>query len=88
MNRSSQGRCERLDAALTAAMDAAVLRATCHAEQVIMTARLATAVHLGRVAEPAAASEAGPALSSGSSYQAASAPEVDVARLVRRGGGQ
>jgi len=82
MKTSSQGCAERLDAVLAAAMDAAVRRATRQAEQVVMTARLATAVHMGRAAEHATAER----FSAGQNLKAASVAGTDAARLARRGG--
>ena len=86
MKTSSHGRLERLDATLTAAMEAAVQRATRQAEQVIMTARLATAVHLGRAAESAAAEGGVSTLCAVPSSPAASVHSTDAAASARGGG--
>jgi len=55
MKTSSHSRTDGLDAAMTAALEAAVRRAAQQAGPVIMAARLATAVHMGRAAESATA---------------------------------
>jgi hypothetical protein len=82
---SSQESAERLDAVLAVAMDAAITRATRQAEQVIGTARLATAVHMGRAAEHAAADARGAACGAGLNHEAASDDRADAARLARWG---
>ena len=87
MKTSSQRSAERLDAVLAAAMDAAVERATRQTERVIQTARLATAVHMGRAAEHAAADVGGTNLCAGSNDRVASEAGTDAARLARRGAG-
>jgi len=86
MKTSSQGSHERLEAALGAAMDAALKRAGGQAGRVIATARLATAVHMGRAAEHAAAESGGATFSASLNHRAASAAGTDAARLARRGG--
>lgn len=86
MNTNNHGRLAELDAALAAAMAAALDRVGSQAEQVVMTARLATAVHMGRAAENARVPNGPATLLEVSSYEAVSAPCADAARLVRRGG--
>ncbi len=86
MNTNNHGRLAELDAALAAAMAAALDRVGSQAEQVVMTARLATAVHMGRAAENAHVPSGPATLLEVSSYEAVSAPCADAARLVRPGG--
>ena len=75
----------QLDAALTAALEAAAGRASRRARQVIMAARLATAVHMRRAAEagPAPGRRAGKLWVT--STEAAPAECAAAARLVRGG---
>jgi len=74
-----------LDAAVTAALEAAVRRAAQQAEQVILAARLATAVHMGRAAESATARTTDANTDVTSVLQAAPAGQVGAAAFARGG---
>jgi hypothetical protein len=77
-----------LDAVLVAALEAAAARAGQRAHEVIMAARLATAMHMRRAAEHASALRGGDAASCPADRQAATAQPAVAAGLPRRGGGQ
>jgi len=76
----------QLDAALTAALEAAAGRASRRARQIIMAARLATAVHMRRAAEAGPAPESRANEPAVTSTKAALADDAAAARLVREGG--
>ena len=83
MKTSSHSRMDGLDAAVTAALEAAVRRATQQAGQVVMAARLATAVHMGRTAESATAGTLDANTDVTSVHQAAPALQVGAATFTR-----
>ena len=94
MSHGSQGRLAQLGTALQTALEAAATRAGRRAEHVIMSARLATAVHMRRAAEPASALPRDAAVNhcagnkKVASHPAASVDKAGAAGLVRRGGGE
>ena len=86
MQTGAQSQTAGLDAALTAALEAAASRVGERVKDVILTARLTTAVHLRRSAELAAA-RIGQGHTSGSLSHAAAGPlQGAAAGLMRRGG--
>ena len=89
MRSSAQPGAAQLDAVLAAALEAAAARAGQRAHEVIMAARLATAMHMRRAAEHASARYAATTLRRARfDRQAATAPPAVAAGLPRRGGGQ
>lgn len=87
MHRSAQTGAERLEEVLASALQAAAQEAGRRANQVIISARLATAVRMSQAAEPASVPTGQAETSCVSSAQAASSQGTVAARLVRRGAG-
>ena len=81
-----ESRLAPLEAALTAALEAAAGRASRQAQSIIQAARLATAVHMRRAAESVTA-PMGHERTAGCLSRPAASTDPDVAaRLARRGG--
>lgn len=86
MQTGAQKQTVDLDAAVTAALEAAVGRINERVKGVLLTARLATAVHLRRSAEPAAAWIGHDRTPGSLSHTAAPADQDAAAGLMRQGG--
>ncbi len=87
MQTDAQRSSGELDAVLSVALEAAVERASKRAKEVILTARLATTVHMRRLAEPAPACPRRISVNESVSLEAAPVCPTAAAQLTRRGGG-
>ena len=88
MQTGAQKDLAQSDAGIGAALEAALSRVSQQAKQVVMTARLATALHMCQVAESTLAQK-GHANTTGNTSSRA-VPDIvsDAAQLVRRGYGR
>lgn len=86
MRSSAQDRAGELDAVLAAALEAAADRVGRRVQEVILQARLATAIHMCRAAEPTAARTGDAEARDGSIVEAALTDRVCAASGLRTGG--
>ncbi len=86
MQTDAQVRSGKLETVLAAALEAAAERVRRRVPGMIQAARLATAVHMSRVAESARAGQRGVGANRVTSSVAVPAESAVAAQLVRRGG--